>query len=85
MSFLDSYTLGFSVLMIVFEILAGVAVLLGLANAPFSWLLLLLILFFSFLTGYAVLSGKSGNADALGIVYRFRRYNHSSKTLSCLC
>ena len=54
MSFLDSYTLGFSILMIVFEILAGVAVLLGWQMRLFAWLLLLLIIFFSFLTGYAV-------------------------------
>src|SRR5664279_1971685 len=53
--FLDSYTLGFSVIMIVFEILAGVAVILGWRMRLFAWLLLLLIIFFSFLTGYACL------------------------------
>lgn len=66
MSFLDSYTLGFSVLMIVFEILAGVAVLLGWQMRLFAWLLLLLILFFSFLTGYAVLSGKIRECGCFG-------------------
>ncbi len=35
MSCLDAYTLGFSVLMIVFEILAGVAVMLGWQDAAF--------------------------------------------------
>ncbi len=55
---LDSFTLAFSVIMIVFEIVAGVAILLGWRMRLFSWLLLLLILFFSFLTGYAYLSGK---------------------------
>jgi hypothetical protein len=38
-----------------FEIVAGVAVLLGWRMRLFSWLLLLLIIFFTFLTGYAVL------------------------------
>ena len=55
---LDAYTLGFSIVMIVFEILAGVAVILGWQMRLFAWLLLLLIIFFSFLTGYAVISGK---------------------------
>src|SRR3954467_7020146 len=54
----DAYTLGFSIVMIVFEILAGVAVILGWRMRLFAWLLLILIIFFSFLTGYAVISGK---------------------------
>ena len=58
MGFLDSYTLTFSVLMIAFEIIAGVAVLVGWQMRLFSWLLLLLIIFFTFLTGYALFSGK---------------------------
>ena len=50
---LDHVTLAFSVLMIVFEIVAGVALLLGWRIRLISWLLLLLIIFFTFLTGYA--------------------------------
>ncbi|HEX3768801.1 MAG TPA: BT_3928 family protein [Puia sp.] len=63
---LDAYTLGFSVLMIVFEILAGVAVILGWRMRLFAWLLLLLIIFFSFLTGYAVISGKVRECGCFG-------------------
>jgi uncharacterized membrane protein YphA (DoxX/SURF4 family) len=66
MAFLDPYTLGFSIMMIVFEILAGVAVLLGWRMRLFAWLLLLLIIFFSFLTGYAVLSGKIRECGCFG-------------------
>jgi uncharacterized membrane protein YphA (DoxX/SURF4 family) len=66
LAFLDAYTLGFSVIMIVFEILAGVAVLLGWHMKLFAWLLLLLIIFFSFLTGYAVLSGKIRECGCFG-------------------
>jgi uncharacterized membrane protein YphA (DoxX/SURF4 family) len=65
-SSLDYYTLGFSVVMIVFEILAGVAVLLGWRMRLFAWLLLLLIIFFSFLTGYAVLSGNIRECGCFG-------------------
>src|SRR5580698_10153453 len=55
---LDNLTLPFSIIIIVFEIVAGFAVLLGWRMKLFSWLLLLLIVFFTFLTGYAFLSGK---------------------------
>jgi uncharacterized membrane protein YphA (DoxX/SURF4 family) len=66
MPWLDSYTLAFSVIMIVFEILAGVAVILGWRMRIFAWLLLLLIIFFSFLTGYAVISGKIRECGCFG-------------------
>jgi uncharacterized membrane protein YphA (DoxX/SURF4 family) len=66
MPFLDAYTLGFSIIMIVFEILAGVAVILGWRMRLFAWLLLLLIIFFSFLTGYAVISGKVRECGCFG-------------------
>ncbi len=58
MVFLNDYALAFSVITITFEVIVGVALLLGWATRFFSWLLLLLIIFFTFLTGYAVLSGK---------------------------
>lgn len=54
------YTLTLSVLMNAFEIIAGVAVIIGWRMKLFSWLLLLLIIFFTFLTGYAWLAK---NAD----------------------
>jgi len=63
---LDNYTLIFSIVMIVFEIVAGVAILLGWRMRLFSWLLLLLIIFFTFLTGYAYLSGKVRECGCFG-------------------
>src|ERR1700680_1179593 len=63
---LDNYTLAFSIIMIVFEIVAGVAILLGWKMKLFSWLLLLLIIFFTFLTGYAYLSGKVRECGCFG-------------------
>ena len=63
---LDNFTLLFSIVMIVFEIIAGVAILLGWRMKLFSWLLLLLIIFFSFLTGYAYLSGKVRECGCFG-------------------
>ena len=62
----NSYTLTLSIVMIAFEIIAGVAVLLGWKMRLFSWLLLLLILFFTFLTGYALFSGKIRECGCFG-------------------
>ena len=62
----NDYTLPLSMILISFEIIAGVAVLLGWQFRIFSWLLLLLILCFSFLTGYAVLSGKIKECGCFG-------------------
>src|ERR1700712_3541355 len=66
LSFLDNYTLAFALLMNAFEIVAGVAVLLGWRMKLFSWLLLLLIIFFTFLTGYALFSGKIKTCGCFG-------------------
>ena len=62
----NSWTLLMSVLMNAFEIIAGFALLLGWRIKLFSWLLLLLIIFFTFLTGYAYLSGKFKNCGCFG-------------------
>jgi len=64
--FLHDHSLSLSVFMIAFEILAGVALLLGWRMKVFSWLLLLLIVFFTFLTGYAFYSGKFTNCGCFG-------------------
>src|SRR6187402_3567972 len=64
--FLNDYTLAFSLLMNVFEVLAGIAVIIGWSMRLFSWLLLLLIIFFSFLTGYALFSGKIKTCGCFG-------------------
>lgn len=53
---LHEHTLGLSVTMITLEILAGVALLGAWKKRLLLWLLLVLILFFTFLTGYAFLS-----------------------------
>jgi len=65
-SSLHHYTLFMSLAMNTFEIMAGVAVILGWRMRFFSWLLLLLIIFFTFLTGYALLSGKIKTCGCFG-------------------
>ncbi len=63
---LNDYTLALSLTMNVFEVLAGVAIIIGWRIKLFSWLLLLLILFFSFLTAYALFSGKIKTCGCFG-------------------
>ena len=63
---LNDLTLSMSVIMIAVEIIAGFALLIGWQMRFFSWLLLLLIIFFTFLTGYADLSGKFKNCGCFG-------------------
>jgi len=66
MNWLSDYALPFSIIMITLEIIVGVGILLGAWKKLFSWLLLLLIIFFSFLTGYAALSGKIATCGCFG-------------------
>jgi uncharacterized membrane protein YphA (DoxX/SURF4 family) len=66
MNFMTHYTLTFSVIMITFEVLCGVAVLIGYSFRIFATLLLLLNLFFTFLTGYAFFSGKVKECGCFG-------------------
>ena len=65
-NFLHGQSLLLSVLMITLEIVAGVALLIGFMRNFFLWLLLVLIIFFTFLTGYAYLSGKFTNCGCFG-------------------
>lgn len=66
MTALNPFSLSLAVIMNTFEIVAGVAVLVGWRMKLFSWLLLLLIIFFTFLTGYALLSGKIKTCGCFG-------------------
>ncbi|GAA0565520.1 BT_3928 family protein [Chitinophaga japonensis] len=66
LTFLSPYSLAFSVIMNVFEIVAGVAVLIGYRMRLFSFLLLLLIGFFTFLTAFALFSGKIKECGCFG-------------------
>ena len=49
-----------------FEIIAGFALLIGWQFRLISWLLLLLIVFFTFLTGYTYVTGMPKNCGCFG-------------------
>ena len=65
-SALNWSTFSLSIAMNAFEILLGVAMLVGYRMRLFSWLILLLTIFFGFLTGYAALSGKFQSCGCFG-------------------
>ena len=60
------YSMALSIAMIGFEIIAGVAVLIGAAYRAFSFLLLLLTAFFTFLTAYVYLTDKIKECGCFG-------------------
>lgn len=66
MGWLDGQALMFSILMITLEVVLGVALLLGWRKKMVSWLLLLLMLFFTFLTSYVLFSGKIRTCGCFG-------------------
>jgi uncharacterized membrane protein YphA (DoxX/SURF4 family) len=65
-AFLDDYTLVFAVVMNTLEIVAGVAILIKFPYKQTLWMLLGLIVFFTFLTGYAMFSGKIKTCGCFG-------------------
>lgn len=65
-NFSNAHSLFLSIGMIVLEIMAGIALLIGWQRRFVTSLLLALILFFTFLTGYAYASGKFKNCGCFG-------------------
>lgn len=63
---LDNFSFVLSFLMNVFEIVLGIAMIVGFCMDIFTWLILLLTIFFAFLTGYAALSGKFRTCGCFG-------------------
>lgn len=65
-SFLTDYTLAFAIIMNVLEIVTGIALIIQFPYKQTLWLLLGLIVFFSFLTGFALYSGKIKTCGCFG-------------------
>lgn len=66
MLWLNQYAMLFSILMITFEIVAGVALIIGYRFKLFSYLIFLLTVFFTFLTAYALFSGNIKECGCFG-------------------
>lgn len=55
---LEHYAVSFSIIMITLEVAVGVALILGWQKKLTAWILLLLMLFFTFLTSFVLFTGK---------------------------
>jgi uncharacterized membrane protein YphA (DoxX/SURF4 family) len=64
--FLNPLSLFFSLIMNVLEVFAGIAIIVNWQTKKVTWLLFLLILFFTYLTGYALFSGKIKTCGCFG-------------------
>ncbi|MFT3911849.1 MAG: DoxX family protein [Ferruginibacter sp.] len=58
MNTLDHYVVAFSIIMITLEVVVGVALLAGWQKKLTAWILVLLMLFFTFLTSFVLFTGK---------------------------
>ncbi|MFY7899949.1 MAG: BT_3928 family protein [Chitinophagaceae bacterium] len=63
---LNQFSLAFAITMNVFEIVAGIAIIVGRFVKPIIAMLTALIVFFTFLTGYALFSGKIKTCGCFG-------------------
>lgn len=84
LGFLEPYTLAMSVFMIVLEIVLGVTLLLGYLRDWTLRLLLLLILFFTFLTGYTTVTGNVTDCGCFGDFLKLEPYESFIKDLVLL-
>lgn len=66
MHFLVDYAVGMAMFICIFEIIVGVALLLGAYTRLNMWLLLLMIVFFTILTGYSAITNKVTDCGCFG-------------------
>lgn len=66
LNWLHQFSLEFSIIMIALEIVVGVGLLIGEYKKFFVWITFLLMIFFTWLTGYAALSGKIATCGCFG-------------------
>ncbi|MFT6336397.1 MAG: putative membrane protein YphA (DoxX/SURF4 family) [Saprospiraceae bacterium] len=82
----NNYSVVFSVVMIVFEIILGLMLIMGVKGKLTSWLFLSLVGFFTFLTGFTYLTGyvpNDGNFFSFG---SWTEYNaNNMKVTDCGC
>ncbi len=63
---MSEYSLGFSIFMVIFEIVLGVGLWLGIFYEAMILLLLAMIVFFTFLTGFTTFTGKVTDCGCFG-------------------
>lgn len=82
---LNHYALSFSISMITLEVIVGVALLIGWQKRITTWILLLLMLFFTFLTSYVLFSGKIRACGCFGDCIPLTPLQTFTKDIILLC
>jgi uncharacterized membrane protein YphA (DoxX/SURF4 family) len=81
---LKNFSIYFSIIMCVLEVALGFAILIGWQARIMAWLILLLILFFTFLTGYSAYFNKVTDCGCFGDFIKLTPWTSFSKDLILL-
>ncbi len=81
---LEPYALYFSLFLVVLEVAIGIAVLINFRMPTISWILLLLILFFSFLTFYSAFFNKVTDCGCFGDAIKLTPWESFTKDIILL-
>lgn len=68
MDIMHDNALAFSLIMLVLELVLGVALILGLGQRKTTWTTLLMMVFFTFLTGFNYLTGYTSKSEQVGLL-----------------
>lgn len=82
--FFIPYAVALAMFICIFEILSGVALLLGAFNKLNTWLLLLMIVFFTLLTGYSAITNKVTDCGCFGDAIKLKPIQSFYKDLILL-
>ena len=84
MEWLSTYALSLSVIVCAVEVVLGIALLLGIMQKQLSWVLLLMILFFTWLTGYSAVTGKVTDCGCFGDAIKLTPWQSFTKDIVLL-
>ncbi len=79
MEWLSHYALSLSVIICAVEVVLGIALLLGIMQKQLSWVLLLMIIFFTWLTGYSAVTNKVTDCGCFGDAIKLTPWQSFSK------
>lgn len=81
MEWLSHYALSLSVIICSVEVVLGIALLLGIMQKQLSWILLLMIIFFTWLTGYSAVTNKVTDCGCFGDAIKLTPWQSFSKDI----
>lgn len=84
MDWLGAYALSMSVIICAVEVVLGIALLFGIMQKQLAWVLLLMILFFTWLTGYSAVTGKVTDCGCFGDAIKLTPWQSFTKDVILL-